>query len=62
MKFFLDKNIAILQKKCEVSKDDLWRLFELVTHLTVKKEITLDDAERYTYILFKLLEQAEKNL
>lgn len=54
---FLEKNIEILKNKCDKTKGDLWRLFELVTYLTVNKEISLDDAERYTYILFKMLEE-----
>ena len=58
-KFFLEKNIEILKNNCDYNKGDLWRLFELVTYLTVNKEITLDDAERYTYILFKKLEELE---
>lgn len=56
-KLFLEKNIKILKNKCDVSKDELRRLFELVTYLAVNKEISLDDAERYTYILFKMLEE-----
>ena len=53
---FLDENIKILQNKSEVKKEDLWRMFELVTYLTVNKEITLAEAERYTYTLFKMTE------
>lgn len=56
---FLEKNIKILKNKCDVNKGDLWRMFELVTYLTVNKEISLDDAERYTYTLFKMLEEVE---
>lgn len=55
-KIFLEKNIEILKNKCDKTKGDLWQMFELVTYLTVNKEISLDDAERYTYTLFKMLE------
>ena len=55
---FLDREIRKLQKKCDVKKGDLWLLFELVTYLTVNKEITLHEAERYTTILYKMLEGA----
>ena len=55
---FLDREIRKLQKKCDVKKGDLWLLFELVTYLTINNEITLYDAERYTTVLYKLLEEA----
>lgn len=57
-KNFLDREIRKLRKKCEVKKGDLWLLFELVTYLTVNGELTLYEAERYTTILYKLLERA----
>lgn len=56
-KLFLEKNIKILKNKSDKTKGDLLRMFELVTYLTVNKEISLDDAERYTYILFTMLEE-----
>lgn len=56
-KLFLEKNIKILKNKCDKSKGDLLQMFELVTYLTATKELSLDDAERYTYILFKMLEE-----
>lgn len=56
-KLFLEKNIKILKNKCDVSKDELRRLFELVTYLAVNKEISLDDASNYAYILFEMLEE-----
>lgn len=55
---FLDQEIRKLQKRCDVKKGDLLQMFELVTYLAATKEISLDDAERYTYILFKMLEEA----
>lgn len=55
---FLEREIRKLQKKCDVKKGDLWLLFELVTYLTINSEITLYDAERYTTILYKMLEGA----
>lgn len=56
-KLFLEKNIKILKNNSDKTKGDLLRMFELVTYLAVNKEISLDDAERYTYILFKMLEE-----
>ena len=58
---FLEREIRKLQKKCEVKKGDLWLLFELVTYLTINNEITLYDAERYTTILYKMLEGARES-
>lgn len=55
---FLDQEIRKLQKRCDVKKGDLWLLFELVTYLTINHEITLYEAERYTTVLYKLLEEA----
>ncbi len=56
-KLFLEKNIKILKNNCDKTKGDILRYIELITYLTAAKEITLDDAERYTYILFKMLEE-----
>ena len=56
-KLFLEKNIKILKNKCDKTKGDLLQMFELVTYLTVNKEISLDDATNYAYILFKMLEE-----
>ena len=61
-KLFLEKNIKILKNNSEKTKGDLLPLFELITYLAVNKEITLDDAERYTYILFKMLDKNKKTL
>lgn len=60
-RIFLDKEIKILKKKSDVKKSDLWLLFELVTYLTVNGELTLYEAERYTTILYKLLEGARES-
>ena len=56
-KLFLEKNIKILKNKCDKTKGDLLLMFELVTHLAVNKEISLDDATNYTDMLFKMLEE-----
>ena len=56
-KLFLEKNIKILKNKCDRTKGDLLRMFELVTYLAVNKEISLDDATNYAYILFEMLEE-----
>ena len=58
---FLDKEIRKLKKKSDIKKADLWLLFELVTYLTINGEISLYDAERYTTILYKLLEGARES-
>lgn len=46
---FLSQNI---EKLC---KEEMLQLFELVTYLAATKEISLQDAERYTNKLFNLL-------
>ena len=56
-KLFLEKNIKILKNKCDKTEGDLLQMFELVTYLTANKEITLDDASNYAYILFEMLEE-----
>ena len=56
-KLFLEKNIKILKNKCDKTKGEILRFIDLISYLAVKKEISLDDAERYTYILFKMLEE-----
>ena len=48
---FLSQNI---EKLC---KEEMLQLFELVTYLAAKKEISLQDAERYTTKIFNLLEK-----
>jgi hypothetical protein len=56
-KLFLEKNIKILKNNSERTKGDLLQMFELVTYLAVNKEISLDDASNYAYILFEMLEE-----
>lgn len=56
-RIFLDKEIKILKNKSELKKADLWLMFELVTHLTINGELSLYDAERYTAMLYKILEE-----
>ena len=58
-KLFLEKNIKILKNKCDKTKGDLLQMFELVTYLAVNKEISLDEAERYAYTLFKMMEDVK---
>ena len=58
---FLDKNIKILKKKCDKTKGEILRFIDLISYLAVKKEIALEDAERYTYTLFKMLEEARES-
>ncbi len=60
-KLFLEKNIKILKNKCDKTKGDILRFVDLIAYLAVKKEISLDDAERYTYTLFKMLEEARES-
>ncbi len=56
---FLFEKVKTFCKKNEVSKADIWRNVEHVTYLAKYKEISLDDAERYFTILFKMLEELE---
>ena len=56
---FLEKEIRKLQKKCDVNKGELLRFIDTISYLTVKREIALKDAERYTYTLFKMMEAGE---
>lgn len=60
-KLFLEKNIKILKNKCDKTKGDILRFIDLISYLAVKNEISLDDAERYTYTLFKMLEEARES-
>lgn len=59
-KLFLEKNIKILKNDRKKNKGDLLRMFELITYLTATKEISLEDAECYTYILFKMLGEVSR--
>lgn len=56
---FLFEKVETFLQNNEVTKVDLWRNIEHLTYLTLNGEIPLDDAERYTYILFKKLEELE---
>jgi hypothetical protein len=60
-KLFLEKNIKILKNKSDKTKGDILRFIDLISYLAVKKEISLDDAERHTYTLFKMLEEARES-
>lgn len=60
-RIFLDKEIKILKNKSDVKKSDLWLMFEFVTFLTINGELSLYDAERYTTILYRLLEGARES-
>lgn len=51
---FLSKEIKKLQKKCEVNKKEVLRLYELITYLAATKEISLQDALRHTSILLNI--------
>jgi len=54
---FLSQNI---EKLCKDNKVEMLQLFELVTYLAAKKEISLQDAERYSNKLFNLLEKPKE--
>jgi hypothetical protein len=56
--FLFEKVETFLQNNV-VSEGDLWLNIEHLTYLTLNGEIPLDDAERYTYILFKKLEELQ---
>ena len=51
---FLSQEISKLQKG---NKVEMLQLFELVTYLAATKEISLKDAQKYTGILFDILEE-----
>lgn len=50
---FLEKEISKLSKN---NKEEMLRLFELITYLASIKEISLEDAVHYSTIIFKQLE------
>jgi hypothetical protein len=52
--FFLEQNIKKLSKD---NKVEMLQLFELVTYLAATKEISLNDAQKYTSKLFNILEE-----
>ena len=51
---FLSENFSKLKK---ANKEEMLRFFELVTYLAATKEISLQDAEHYTTIIFNILEE-----
>ena len=51
---FLFKNFSKLKK---ANKEEMLQLFELVTYLAATKQISLQDAQKYTSILFNILEE-----
>lgn len=57
-RIFLAKEIRKLQKRCDVKKEELWLLFELVTYLTINGELSLYESEKYTHKLFKIMDGA----
>lgn len=56
-KLFLEKNIKILKNECDKTKGEILRFIDIISYLAVKKEISLDDATNYAYILFEMLEE-----
>lgn len=51
---FLDKKISKLSKD---NKVEMLQLFELITYLAANKEISLDEAYKYTSIIFNILKE-----
>lgn len=51
------QNIFLSQNIEKLSKEEMLQLFELITYLAAKKEISLQDAERYINIIFRQLEK-----
>lgn len=49
----MPQKIAIFEKDCEVSKKELWQQLELITHLVIEEQITLDEAEQYALKIFQ---------
>lgn len=48
---FLYQEILKLQKACKGNKEEMLRLFELITYLTASKEIRLEDASQLIMML-----------
>lgn len=46
-----------IKKLCKDSKMEMLQLFELITYLAATKEISLQDAQELTTILFNKLEE-----
>lgn len=53
---FLSQNI---EKLCKDNKVEMLQLFELVTYLIAKKEISLQDAQKHIGMLFNYIEERE---
>ena len=51
---FLSEKFSKLQK---ANKEEMLQLFELVTYLAATKQISLQDAEKYSSILFNILKE-----
>lgn len=49
----MEEIYEILAKENELNKGDLWQLLEQVTYKAIYKEITLDEAEKVTRLIFK---------
>ena len=47
----------MLKNKCDKTKGGIWLIIEHITHFTALEELSLEEAEAYTYILFKMLDE-----
>lgn len=55
----MGKNIFIskkIEKLTKANKKEIFLMLDLVAYLTIKKEISLQDATKYSNILFNILE------
>lgn len=57
-KLFLVKNIEKLKNKRYKTKGEILLFIDLISYLAVNKELSLNEAERYTYTLFRMMEEA----
>ena len=58
---FLEKEFTILKNKCGKTKGEILRFIDIVNYLAVKRELSFEAAERYTYKLLKMLEEVGKS-
>lgn len=58
---FLERELRILKNKCGKTKGEILRFIDIVNYLAVKRELSFEIAERYTYICFKMLEGARES-